>query len=59
MDLSATHANGCPLDFERLLAFPEFDYMHDIVGIHNHIHRGTGKLLHCFVPRCAKPEPRA
>lgn len=54
MDLCACHANGCPLDFKRLLEFPEFDFMHDIAGIVQHIDRQTGQLQHCFLPRCYK-----
>jgi hypothetical protein len=56
MDLLATHANGCPLDFEKLLAFNEFNFAHDVVGIQRHLDRDTGELLHCFVPRCARPQ---
>jgi len=55
MDLSATNANGTPLDFERLLAFPTFDFSHDLFGIDQHIDRATGQLTRCFLPRCAKP----
>lgn len=55
MDLVATNANGCPLDFERLLNFPEFDFAHDITGIYRHIDRESGKLENCFLPRCARP----
>lgn len=54
MDLNATHSNGMPLDLERLEAFPDFDFAHDVFGIANHIDRDTGKLTRCFVPRCAK-----
>lgn len=54
MDLSACHANGCPLDFEKLLGFEDFSFYHDVWGIRNHINRTTGKLEHCFLPRCAK-----
>lgn len=54
MDLSACHANGCPLDFEKLLGFEDFSFYHDVYGIRNHINRTTGKLEHCFLPRCAK-----
>lgn len=53
MDLTAAHANDGPLDFAKLLDFPDFDFMHDIVGINRHIDRFTGKLGDCFVPRCA------
>lgn len=55
MDLAATHANGMPLDLEKLLAFPDFDFSHDVFGIREHLDRSTGQLLHCFVPRSAKP----
>ena len=56
MDLCATHANGCPLDFERLLNAPMADFFHDIGGIRQHINRANGHLEDCFVPRCAQPE---
>jgi hypothetical protein len=55
MDLEACHCNGMPLDFDKLLAFPDFDFAHDVFGIRRHINRETGKIEDCFVPRCAKP----
>jgi hypothetical protein len=55
MDLLATHANGCPLDFEKLLRADDFNFSHDIHGIQRHLSRSTGKLGGCFLPRCAKP----
>jgi len=54
MDLDAANSNGQPLDFARLLDFPDFDFTHDICGIQRHIDRTTGKLGDCFIPRCAK-----
>lgn len=57
MDLLATHANGCPLDFDRLLGFAEFSFWHDVMGIARHLNRRTGELEHFFVPRCARPAP--
>jgi len=51
MDLCATHANGNPMDFQRLLDADDFNFAHDIVGIQNHISRETGKLMNCFSPR--------
>lgn len=54
MDLCACHANGCPLDFEKLLSFPSFDFLHDVLGIRRHLNRTTGKLERCFLPRCAR-----
>jgi hypothetical protein len=56
MDLEATHSNGCPLDFQKLLAADKFNFWHDINGIQRHIDRGNGKLLDYFLPRCAKAE---
>ena len=56
MDLEATHSNGCPLDFQKLLDAPEMDFLHDICGIHKYIDRSTGELTDCFTPRCSKPE---
>lgn len=56
MDLAATHANGCPLDFAKMLAFDDFNFAHDFTGIRNCLNRETGQLERCFVPRCALPE---
>ncbi len=54
MDLTAAHLNGCELDLPKLLAAPDLDFVHDTVEIQRHIYRLTGKLMDCFVPRCAK-----
>jgi hypothetical protein len=56
MDLAATHANGCPMDFERMLAADDFNFTHDYCGIARYIDRETGQLTECFLPRFAKPE---
>ncbi len=56
MDITACHANGCVLDLKKLLAFPDFDFVHDIVGIRRHINRTNGKMLDYFLPRSAKHE---
>ena len=53
MDLEAAHSNGCPLDFQKLKDFDDFNFWHDVNGIQRNIDRRTGKLLNCFVPRCA------
>lgn len=53
MDLSATHANGNPLDFDKLLAFDDFSFMHDITGIYRNLNRDTGELENFFSPRCS------
>lgn len=51
MDITACHANGNPIDLDRLLDAPDFDFLHDVAGIHKYIDRKTGKLTNCFVPR--------
>lgn len=59
MDLTAVHANGCPLRLDGLLAAPEYDFVHDISGIRRHLNRDTGQLEDCFLPRYhAQPAPR-
>lgn len=55
MDLTACHANGCPLDFRKLLDFDDFNFAHDVGGISRHIDRSTGALGGCFLPRSAAP----
>lgn len=56
MDLAATHANGCPLDFQKFLDFDDFNFSHDFVGIFNCLNRDTGRLERHFLPRCSKPK---
>ncbi|TGV61090.1 hypothetical protein EN784_01435 [bacterium M00.F.Ca.ET.141.01.1.1] len=53
MDLLATHASGCPMDFDRLLAADDFNLMHDVSGIARHLDRDTGELTGYFLPRFA------
>lgn len=53
MDLTACHANGMPLDLDKLASAPEFDFAHDVFGIRRHINRETGAIENCFVPRCS------
>lgn len=54
MDITTTHANGCPLKLAELLAADDFNFAHDVAGIYRHLDRTTGKLLDCFLPRFAK-----
>ncbi|MGT0250725.1 hypothetical protein ACJ51O_34340 [Burkholderia pyrrocinia] len=56
MDLRACHANGCPIDWERLNATDDFTPAHDVGGIRGHINRRTGRIEDCFLPRCAVKE---
>jgi hypothetical protein len=52
MDLTACHANGMPLDLEKLAGADDFNFAHDVFGIRRHLDRDTGTLQNCFVPRC-------
>jgi len=56
MDIMATHISGCPLDFDKLEGFDDFNFLHDMGGISEHLDRKTGKLKDCFLPRCSKKE---
>lgn len=56
MDLMACHANGCPMDFQKLLGADDFNFAHDVWGIRRKLNRTTGELEDFFLPRCAKPE---
>jgi len=53
MDLTACHANGCPLKLQELLEADRFNFMHDIAGIQRHMDRRTGELRDFFCPRFA------
>lgn len=56
MDLTACHANGCPLDLAKLAVADNFNLAHDVFGIARHLDRKTGKLRDYFDPRCSMPE---
>lgn len=56
MDVTATHASGCPLDLAGLLDADEFNFAHDVLGIVRHLDRNTGQLGDCFLPRYSKRE---
>lgn len=56
MDITACHCNGCPLDLEKLLAFDDGNFGHDVFGIRRFLDRSTGELGGCFLPRCSLPE---
>lgn len=55
MDISIAHQN-CPLRLQELLEAKNFEFMHDVIGIVNHLNRDTGELEDFFLPRHAKPE---
>lgn len=51
MDITAVHANGCPLRLADLLSADDFSFAHDLSGICNCLDRDTGRLTRNFVPR--------
>jgi hypothetical protein len=58
MSISACHANGCPLNLEKLLNAKDVDLGHDVGGIHRFIDKRTGKIDPAkFDPRCSEPVP--
>lgn len=59
MDLSACHANGCPLDLRKLEEADDFNLVHDLLGIARHLDHATGALRGHFHPRCALREQAA
>lgn len=54
MDLTAVHANGCPLRLEALRDADRFNFAHDILGIRRHLNRDTGQIDGLFSPRFSK-----
>jgi hypothetical protein len=54
MDLTAAHANGCPLDLEKLEGFDDFNFSHDLWGIRAHLDRRSGNLTRHFLPRSSR-----
>jgi len=56
MDLAACHANGCPMDFGRMLSADDLDFSHDFLGISRHLDRSTGRLRGRFTPRSARQD---
>lgn len=51
MDIEACHNNGNPLKLQELLGADDFNFIHDVIGIQQHINRETGELMDCFLPR--------
>ena len=50
MDISACHANGCPLELMRFLMSDSTDFVSDFSGIGMHIDNRSGKLVNDYKP---------
>ena len=54
MDLIQCHANGCPMNLNKLLFANCEVFNHDVPGILLNLDRATGKLKNGFMPCCAR-----
>ena len=58
-EVLTVHSRIMPLDLEALLGADDFNFAHDVAGIHRHLDfgkkRAPPRLNDCFVPRFAKP----
>lgn len=54
MDIEAVHANGNPLNLEKLLDSDDFTFRHDISGIQGNVDRRSGRLRNFFTPRTSR-----
>lgn len=50
MDISAAHLAN-PLKLQDMLDADDFNFNHDVYGIHRHIDRKTGEMNDHFLPR--------
>jgi hypothetical protein len=46
--ITATHANGCPLDLQRFLEADDLDFAHDLIGIFRHFDCTTAMMRNSF-----------
>jgi len=46
------------LDLDKLLAFDDFNFAHDIIEIQRHIDRTTKQFKNCFVPRASRGDAK-
>ncbi len=54
VELATVHTHVVPLDLDALLAAPDEDLIHDVLGIHYHLDGGPPTLKDAFLPRCAR-----
>ena len=48
------------MDLERLIAFDDYNFAHDIIGIQARIDRSKKEIINDhFVPRCARSDTKA
>lgn len=54
MDLDNAILGGCNLDLDALLAADDFNFRHDIEGIHTFLNHKTHTFDYGFLPRFAR-----
>lgn len=59
LDLTAVHLNTCPLRLADLLAADDFNFSHDVFGIHRNIDRTTAELRDFWSPRFHQRQAQA
>jgi hypothetical protein len=52
--LGTVHRDVCPLDLELMATAPDFDLLHDLIGMREHLDMKAKILRDGFLPRCAK-----
>ena len=52
MDLTASVIQG-HINLDKLLTFDDSNFIHDVVGVVQHLNRQTGEMMNCFLPRSA------
>ena len=53
VELRVVHDEIVPLRLDELLTADDFNFAHDVIGIHANLDIGTGRLKNCFRPRYA------
>lgn len=54
MDITAAHANGCPLRLKELAEADDANFGHDVFGIRKFMDRNTAQIEGHFWPRLSK-----
>jgi hypothetical protein len=56
MEIAIVHKEIRPLRLQALADADDFNFIHDVAGIHHHLDLGARKLRDCFVPRYTEYE---
>lgn len=53
IELAVRHF-GESFDIDAMIAFDDFNFAHDFLGIRNHVDRPNVRFLDLFLPRCCR-----